>query len=145
MIATISCDLNNDIANNRTEPKTANANAFFQFYVWSANWKDFFKVWKIKFRLWHDNLPDIVDMSLGQKNLKSCQMNVLEQSLSSLHAFPILVNKKPYQKYIKNTQNAVFNFWPTKFGALPILAILSFNPQNVRYFLRWYLKCKIIP
>ena len=83
--------------------------------------KDFSKVWQMKFRLWHVTLPEIANMSLGQKNLKFCKMNVLEQSLSSPLAFPILVNIKPYQKCLKNTQNAVFNIFPTKFGALPIL------------------------
>ena len=75
----------------------------------------------MKFRLWHVILPEIANMSLGQKNLKSCDMNVLEQSLSSPLAFPILVNIKTYQKYIKNTQNAVFNFFRAKFGVLPYL------------------------
>ena len=65
----------------------------------------------MKFRLWHVILTEIANMSPGQKNLESCQTNVLEQSLSSPLAFPILVNIKPYQKYTKNTQNTVFNFF----------------------------------
>ena len=40
---------------------------------------------------------------------------MLEQSLSSPLAFSILVNIKPYQKYTKNTQNAVFNFFRPNF------------------------------
>ena len=75
----------------------------------------------MKFRLWHVISPEIANVIPGQKNLKSCQTTVLEQSLSSPIAFPILVNIKPYQKYTKNTQNAVFIFFRTKFGALPIL------------------------
>ena len=94
---------------------------FFNSYVWSANCSDFSKVWQLKFRLWHVILLEIANMSPGHKNLKSCQTNELEQSLSSPLAFSMLVNIKPYQKYTKNTQNAVFNFFRTKFGALPIL------------------------
>ena len=75
----------------------------------------------MKFRLWHVILTEIANMSPGQKNLESCQTNVLEQSLSSPLAFPILVNIKPYQKYTKITQNAVFNFFWAKFGVLPFL------------------------
>ena len=75
----------------------------------------------MKFRLWHVILTEIANMSPGQKNLESCQTNVLEQSLSSPLAFPILVNIKPYQKYTKITQNAVFNFFGAKFGVLPFL------------------------
>ena len=94
---------------------------FFNLYVWSANCNNFSKVWQLKFRLWHVILLEIANMSPGHKNLKSCQTNELEQSLSSPLAFSMLVNIKPYQKYTKNTQNAVFNFFRTKFGALPIL------------------------
>ena len=75
----------------------------------------------MKFRRWHVILTEIANMSPGQKNLESCQTNVLEQSLSSPLAFPILVNIKPYQKYTKITQNAVFNFFGAKFGVLPFL------------------------
>ena len=75
----------------------------------------------MKFRLWHVILSEIANLSLGQKNLKSCQMKVLEKFLSSPLTLPILLNIKPYQKYTKNTENAVFNFFPPKFGALPIL------------------------
>ena len=75
----------------------------------------------MKFRRWHVILTEIANMSPGQKNLESCQTNVLEQSLSSPLAFPILVNIKPYQKYTKITQNAVFNFFRAKFGVLPYL------------------------
>ena len=75
----------------------------------------------MKFRLWHVILREIANMSPGQKNLESCQKNVLEQSLSSPLAFPILVNIKQYQKYTKITQNAVFNFFWAKFGELPFL------------------------
>ena len=84
---------------------------FFNLYVWYANHSDFSKVWQMKFRRWHVILTEIANMSPGQKNLESCQTNVLEQSLSSPLAFPILVNIKPYQKYTKITQNAVFNFF----------------------------------
>ena len=94
---------------------------FFNLYVWSANYSDFSKVWQMKFRRWHVILTEIANMSPGQKNLESCQTNVLEQSLSSPLAFPILVNIKPYQKYTKITQNAVFNFFGAKFGVLPFL------------------------
>ena len=94
---------------------------FFNLYVWSANYSDFSKVWQMKFRLWHVILTEIANMSPGQKNLESCQTNVLEQSLSSPLAFPILVNIKPYQKYTKITQNAVFNFFRAKFGVLPFV------------------------
>ena len=93
---------------------------FFNLYVRSANCSDFSKVWQMKFRLWHVILLEIANVFPGQKYLKSCRTNVLEQSLSSPIAFPILVNIKPYQKYTKNTQNAVFIFFRTKFGALPI-------------------------
>ena len=75
----------------------------------------------MKFRRWHVILTEIANMSPGQKNLESCQKNVLEQSLSSPLAFPILVNIKPYQKYTKITQNAVFNFFRAKFGVLPFV------------------------
>ena len=75
----------------------------------------------MKFRPWLVILLEIANMSLGQKNLKSCEMNVFEQSLSSPLAFPILVNIKPYKKYSKITQNAVFNFFWAKFGELPFL------------------------
>ena len=79
--------------------------------------------------------------------------------------FSHLVNIKPYQKYIKNTQNAVFNIFPTKFGALPILQEcpgkawdlsteeqplhasilfrtehLSCGPVNGKFFNSYYLK-----
>ena len=47
----------------------------------------------MKFRLWHVILREIANMSPGQKNLESCQKNVLEQSLSSPLAFPILAKK----------------------------------------------------
>ena len=75
----------------------------------------------MKFRLWHVILPEIANMSQGQKNLESCQTNVLEQSLSSPLAFTILVNIKPYQKYNKIIQNAVCNLFWAKFGVLPFL------------------------
>ena len=81
----------------------------------------------MKFRLWHVILTEIANMSPGQKNLESCQTNVLEQSLSSPLAFPILVNIKPYQKYTKITQNAVFNFFGAKFGVLPFLQECPFS------------------
>ena len=83
----------------------------------------------MKFRLWHVILSKIANMSLGQKNLKSCQMKELEKNLSLPLAFSILVNIKPYQKFTKNTWNAVFNFCPPKFGALPILQEC---PQSTR-------------
>ena len=66
-------------------------------------------------------LSEMANLSLGQKNLKFCQMKVLENFSSSPNAFPILVNIKPYHKYTKNTENEVFNFFPPKFGVLPIL------------------------
>ena len=85
----------------------------------------------MKFRRWHVILTEIANMSPGQKNLKSCQTNVLEQSLSSPLAFPILVNIKPYQKYTKITQNAVFNFLGAKFGVLPSLRVEKvFQPDG---------------
>ena len=92
-----------------------------RFIVFDLYSSDFSKVWQMKFRLWHVILTEIANMSPGQKNLESCQTNVLEQSLSSPLAFPILVNIKPYQKYTKITQNAVFNFFGAKFGVLPFL------------------------
>ena len=75
----------------------------FNLYVWSAFCNDFSKVWKMKFRLWHVILSKIANLSLGQKNLKSCQIKVLEKILSSPLTLPILLNIKPYQKYTKNT------------------------------------------
>ena len=75
----------------------------------------------MKFSLWHVILSEIANLSLGQQNLKSCQMKVLEKILSSPLTFSMSVNIKPYQKYTKNTENAVFNFFPPKFGVLPIL------------------------
>ena len=75
----------------------------------------------MKFRLWHVILSEIANLSLGQKKLKYCQMKVLEKILSSPLTFSMSVNIKPYQKYTKNTENAVFNFFPPKFGVLPIL------------------------
>ena len=94
---------------------------FFNLYVWSANCNNFSKVWQMKFRLWHVILSEIANLSLGQKNLKSCQMKVLEKFLSLPLTFSMSVNIKPYQKYTKNTENAVFNFYPPKFGVLLIL------------------------
>ena len=43
----------------------------------------------MKFSLWHVILSEIANMSLGQQNLKSCQMKVLEKILSSPLNFPI--------------------------------------------------------
>ena len=86
----------------------------------------------MKFRRWHVILTEIANMSPGQKNLESCQTNVLEQSLSSPLAFPILVNIKPYQKYTKITQNAVFNFFGAKFGVLPFLQECPYSTSLVR-------------
>ena len=85
----------------------------------------------MKFRRWHVILTEIANMSPGQKNLESCQTNVLEQSLSSSLAFPILVNIKPYHKYTKNTWNEVFNFFPPKFGVLPILQECPYNQVEI--------------
>ena len=85
----------------------------------------------MKFRLWHVILSEIANLSLGQKNLKSCQMKVLENFLSSPLTFPMSVNIKPYQKYTKNTENAVFNFFPPKFGVLPILQECPVGISNI--------------
>ena len=93
----------------------------FNLYVWSANCNNFSKVWQMKLRLWHVILSEIANLSLGQKNLKSCQMNVLEFFLSSPLTFSMSVNIKPNQKCTKNTENADFNFFPPKFGVLLIL------------------------
>ena len=98
---------------------------------------DFSKVWQMKFRLWHVILTEICNMSPGQKNLESCQTNVLEQSLSSPLAFPILVNIKPYQKYTKITQNAVFIFWGAKFGVLPFFTRMPLLEASEKNYPLW--------
>ena len=51
--------------------------------------------------------------------------------LSLLISFPILVNVIPYQIYIQNTQITVFNFFPTKLGALPILQECPYTSSTV--------------
>ena len=58
---------------------------------------------------------------LGTKKSNICQIYVLKNFLSLPITFPILVNVNPYQIDIQNTQIIVFNFFPNKFGALPIL------------------------
>ena len=42
---------------------------------------------------------------------RSGKWKVLEKNLCSPLAFPMSVNIKPYQKYTKNRENAVFNFF----------------------------------
>ena len=68
----------------------------------------------MKFRLWHMILSEMANLSLGQKNLRFCQMKVLEKILSSPNAFPILVNIKPYQKNHQKHIEWSFQFFPTQ-------------------------------
>ena len=63
-------------------------------------------------------------------------MKVLEKILSSPLTFSMSVNIKPYQKYTKNTENAVFNFYPPKFGVLLILQECPYiRPSSILVFL----------
>ena len=51
----------------------------------------------MKLRLWHVILQEMVNVSSGQKNLKSWPIYVLEKFLSLPIAFFVLVNVNPYQ------------------------------------------------
>ena len=75
----------------------------------------------MKLKLWHLILQKIVKVSSGQKNQTFCQIYMKKSFLSLPITFSVLVNVIPYQIFIQNTQITVFNFFPTKFGALPIL------------------------
>ena len=93
----------------------------FNLYDWFANFRDFSKAWQMKLKLWHLILQKIVKVSSGQKNQTCCQIYMKKFFLSLPITFSVLVNVFPYQIFIQNTQITVFNFFPTKFGALPIL------------------------
>ena len=93
----------------------------FNLYDRFANFRDCSKAWQMKLKLWHLILQEIVRISSGRKNQTFCQNISVEICLSLPISFPILVNVIPYIIYIQNTQITVFNFFPTKLGALPIL------------------------
>ena len=106
---------------------------FFHLYVWSANCKDFSKVSQIKFRLWHEILPEIANMPL---------------------ASPILVNLKPYQKYIKKHTECSFQYFSnqiwciTNFTRMP-LQLWELNCENdfsfyVQLQRSQYLKVRVV-
>ena len=114
---------------------------FFNLYVWSANYSDFSKVWQMKFRLWHVILTEIANMSPGQKNHESCQTNVLEQSLSSPLAFPILVIIKQHQKHTKNTRNAVSIFFPDQIWCITNITRMPLDQRNKE---RHLVTCPIV-
>ena len=74
----------------------------FNLYDWSANFRDFFKAWQMKLKLWHLILQKIVKISSGQKNQTFCQIyNIYVEIFLSLPiTFSLLVNVTPYQIYI---------------------------------------------
>ena len=119
----------------------------FNLYDWYANFRDFSKTWQMKLKLWHLILQKIVKVSSGQKNQTFCQIYMKKSFLSLPITFSVLVNVFPYQIFIQNTQITVFNFFSTKFGALPILqecphsvdqCICSYFPQQYFIlFLTW--------
>ena len=90
-------------------------------------------------RVWKKSSTKNCQSVPGTKNLKSCQIKVLENFLSSPLTLPILLNIKPYQKYTKNTKIAVFNFFPSKFGALPILQECPPIPLEMRFILGYWI------
>ena len=90
-------------------------------YDGSANFSDSPKVWQMKLRLWHGILPKNGQCLLGTKKSKIMPNVGFELFLSLPFTFPVLVNENPCQIYTENNQISIFNFFPPKFGALPIL------------------------
>ena len=110
----------------------------FNLYDWYANFRDFSKTWQMKLKLWHLILQKIVKVSSGQKNQTFCQIYMKKSFLSLPITFSVLVNVFPYQIFIQNTQITVFNFFSTKFGALPILQECPSYMENV--CIKWNLR-----
>ena len=75
----------------------------------------------MKLRLWHGILPKNGQCLLGTKKSKIMPNVGFELFLSLPFTFPVLVNENPCQIYTENNQISIFNFFPPKFGALPIL------------------------
>ena len=94
---------------------------FSNIYDVSANFRDSPKVWQMKLRLWHGILPENGKCLLGTKKSKIMPNVGIDYFLSFPFTFPVVVNVKPCQIYTENNQISIFNFFPPKFGALPIL------------------------
>ena len=90
-------------------------------YDGSANFRDSPKVWQMKLRLWHGILPENGKCLLGTKKSKIMPNVGIDYFLSFPFTFPVAVNVKQCQIYTENNQISIFNFFPPKFGALPIL------------------------
>ena len=90
-------------------------------YDGSANFRDSPKVWQMKLRHWHGILPENGKCLLGTKKSKIMPNVGIDYFLSFPFTFPVVVNANPWQIYTQNTQISIFNFFPPKFGALPIL------------------------
>ena len=90
-------------------------------YDGSANFRDSPKVWQMKLRLWHGILPENGKCLLGTKKSKIMPNVGIDYFLSFPFSFPVVVNVNPCQIYTENNQISIFNFFPPKFGALPIL------------------------
>ena len=82
---------------NQILGKTQKQMHSFNLYDWYADCKDSSKVWQMKLRLWHVILQKMVNVSSGQKNLKSWPIYVLEIFLRLPITFFVLVNVNPYQ------------------------------------------------
>ena len=90
----------------------------------------------MKLRLWHGILPKNGQCLLGTKKSKIMPNVGFELFLSLPFTFPVLVNENPCQIYTENNQISIFNFFPPKFGALPILqecpcGIADFRPISL--------------
>ena len=73
----------------------------------------------------------MANVSSGQKKSKIMPNVGFELFLSLPFTFPVLVNENPCQIYTENNQISIFNFFPPKFGALPILQECPSNCMQI--------------
>ena len=94
---------------------------FFEIYVCSTHCEVGYKVGQHDIWAWTPNNLKISSVTLGHKILKFPQKKVVSQSLSFHIIFSIKVYVGHNLVCIQNEQNTIFDFFPTKFGALLIL------------------------
>ena len=94
---------------------------FFQIYVCSTHCEVGYKVGQHDIWAWTPNNLKISSVTLGHKILKFPQKKLVSQSLSFHIIFSIKVYIGHNLVCIQNEQNTIFDFFPTKFGALLIL------------------------
>ena len=92
----------------------------FNLYDRFANFRDCSKAWQMKLKLWHLILQEIVKISSGRKNQTFCQIYVLK-FFKLAHYFSHSSECKPISDIHPIHTDHCFQFFPTKFGALPIL------------------------